>query len=298
MYALISRKTASFPCLVLLSAFVACISARADEVGQIRASTDAAAQLYHSGDVLGAMRVLEEIVGQEPTPDTRLAHRYALLTLVELCQSVYDQTCVIQNAGRILASRRPADRGDLEMLVEAYSSAVSLSSMAIEMLAADEQQSARVETVFDVIEASYPRMLELAPHLYIGANFAQADVFLKRNQLEQAELALDRAIAAMVTTEPANDFELAKQVRTSLSLLLRTGQSDRADRLLNIASPFLDRAGSLSVPENIHIQLVLGHVLVARNKGPAALAAYRKGLDALDQLSVARYMKDWLAHEF
>jgi CHAT domain-containing protein len=141
-------------------------------------------------------------------------------------------------------------------------------------------------------------MLVDRPSLYIDTNFAQADVFLKNDQPKKAESALNRAIAAMVTNDQPSSFVLAKQVRTSLHLLLRMGQSDRANRLLNVARPFLDKATSLSVPEKVHIQLVLGHLLTERNDVPGALIAYRAGLEALDRLVIAEYMKDWLADQF
>ena len=60
-------------------------------------------------------------------------------------------------------------------------------------------------------------------------------------------------------------------------MLIRTGQSDRANRLLNVAYGFLNQAGSLSVPENIHIQLVLGRLLTVRNETTLALSTTRAG---------------------
>ena len=62
-----------------------CYPSHADDAEAIVGSTNAAAQLYHAGDVLAAKEALEQIALQEPTEGSRQAHRYALITLIEIC---------------------------------------------------------------------------------------------------------------------------------------------------------------------------------------------------------------------
>ena len=134
-HTLISRKNPGFLCAVLLLASAVCLRGHANEADSIQASTDTAAQLYHAGDVLAAKQALEELVLKEPTESSRLAYRYALITLIEVCKSVYDKICVLQNSGRLVQLPLSPEQDDLQTLENAYFAAVSMSSMPPDMIA-------------------------------------------------------------------------------------------------------------------------------------------------------------------
>ena len=199
---LTSKRKASCSCTWWLLGSLLCCSSYADEGETILASAEAAAQLYHAGDVLAAKSALEGIVRQEPTPDSHPAYRTALGILIEVCESVYDYGCVDENFFRLLKLPISPEQEELQMLENTYYALVHLALWS-EYLA---EGADHVESVFEVFEASRSRMLAVAPEWYIGANLAQARTYLSLGRTEEANLSLSQAIAALVTMARPPDF--------------------------------------------------------------------------------------------
>ena len=116
----ISDRKVSYLCACLLLALAICRLGHADEAETIQASTYAAAQLYHSGDVFSAKKSLEEIILKEPTPDSYFAYRGALAVLIEVCESVYDYGCVSENFTRLLELGISQEQDELQMLQNTF----------------------------------------------------------------------------------------------------------------------------------------------------------------------------------
>jgi CHAT domain-containing protein len=249
-----------------------------------------AIQLHFEGKTLEAISVLDEFYRETTGEKSIREQRNLVLLILDICETIAHFECTLSYADTLSELVDP-EASTLQKQVDLQ---WNIYYRLVNSFVFDDKT--QYLEFFDTGWLDKLRPLP-RPMLYVRAHIVGARIYIIEGRIKEARIFLDRAIAVLVNFRGRFSFDVARNLRDLMGLLVATGDSTRAYGLYLVGVEFALESLAHSYPDLLLFRMAEAEVIRLENSPKGSLKAFELSKELLKLVQVKPVVKEYYLRE-